>query len=40
MHCQCKYPPEPKPQGYPENLRKQAAEKYVDGMNLRKIARH
>ena len=27
-------------QGYPESLRKQAAEMYVDGMNLRKIARH
>ena len=40
MHCNRKYTPEPKAQGYPESLRKQAAEMYVDGMNLRKIARH
>jgi|SRR5215211_9425506 transposase-like protein len=40
MHCQRKYTPEPKPHGYPEGLRKRAAEMYVDGMNLRKIARH
>ena len=40
MHCQRKYTPEPKSQGYPESLRKRAAEMYVDGMNLRKIARH
>lgn len=40
MHCKRKYTPEPKVQGYPESLRKQAAEMYVDGMNLRKIARH
>src|SRR5919109_1669713 len=39
MHCQRKYTPEPKAQGYPESLRKRAAEMYVDGMNLRKIAR-
>ena len=40
MHCNRKYTPEPKPQGYPETRRKQAVEMYVDGMNLRKIARH
>lgn len=40
MHCGRKYTPDPKPQGYPESLRKRAAEMYVDGMNLRKIARH
>jgi transposase-like protein len=40
MHCNWKYTPEPKAQGYPESLRTQAAEMYVDGMNLRKIARH
>ena len=39
MHCQRKYTPEPKLQGYPESLRQRAAEMYVDGMNLRKIAR-
>ena len=32
--------PDPKPQGYPAKLRKQAAEMYVDGGNLRKVARH
>jgi len=39
MHCNRKYTPEPKAQGYPESLRKRAAEMYVDGMNLRRIAR-
>ena len=39
MHCHRKYTPEPKQQGYPDSLRKRAAEMYVDGMNLRKIAR-
>jgi len=29
-----------RPQGYPASLRKQAAEMYVDGGNLRRIARH
>jgi transposase-like protein len=36
MHCNCKYTPEPKQQGYPDSL----AEMYVDGGNLRRIARH
>ena len=40
MHCNRKYTPEPKSQGYPESVRQRAAEMYVDGMNLRKIARH
>ncbi len=40
MHCQRKYTPAPKPQGYPESLRKRAVEMYVDGGNLRRIARH
>jgi transposase-like protein len=40
MHCKCKYTPEPKPRGYPEDLRKQAVQLYVDGMNLRRIGRH
>ena len=35
-----KYTPDPKAQGYPETLRQRAAEMYVDGLNLRKIARH
>ena len=39
MHCQRKYTPHPKSNGYPESLRKQAAEMYVDGGNLRRIAR-
>ena len=39
MHCKRKYTPAPKLQGYPESLRKRAAEMYVDGMNLRKIGR-
>jgi len=37
---QRKYTPEPKQHGYPESLRQQAVAMYVDGMNLRRIARH
>jgi transposase-like protein len=40
MHCNRKYAPEPKAQGYPASMRKQASEMYVDGGNLRRIARH
>jgi len=40
MHCGHKYTPEPKKQGYPESVRRQALELYVDGNNLRRIARH
>jgi transposase-like protein len=40
QHCGRKYTPEPKQQGYPEELRQQAIRWYVDGMNLRRIARH
>ena len=40
MYCNRKYTPEPKPQGYPACMRKQASEMYVDGGNLRRIARH
>jgi len=40
MHCHRKYTPEPKKQGYPESVRKRAMEMYVDGGNLRRIARH
>lgn len=39
MHCQGKYTPNPKHNGYPESLRKRATEMYVDGDNLRRIAR-
>ncbi|HLO15237.1 MAG TPA: hypothetical protein VK206_10435 [Anaerolineales bacterium] len=39
MYCQRKYTPNPKPHGYAESLRKRAAEMYVDGSNLRRIAR-
>jgi transposase-like protein len=40
MHCGCKYTPELKLHGYPDEVRKQALKLYVDGMNLRRIARH
>jgi transposase-like protein len=40
MSCQRKYTPEPKKPGYPESLRQKAVAMYVDGMNLRRIARH
>lgn len=37
--CQRKYTPEPKPIGYPDDVRRQAVQMYVDGMNFRRIAR-
>lgn len=37
--CQRKYTPEPKPQGYPEAIRRQAIQMYVDGGNFRRIGR-
>jgi transposase-like protein len=38
-YCHRKYTPDPKDPGYPESLRRQALQLYVDGMNLRRIAR-
>ncbi len=38
-HCQRKYTPEPKEQGYDEGVRIQVLKLYVDGNNLRRIAR-
>ncbi len=35
-----KYTPNPKPWAYPEEVRRKAIQLYVDGMNLRRIARH
>jgi len=40
MYCQIKYTPNPKPWAYPEEVRRKALQMYVDGMNLRRIARH
>ena len=40
MHCGSKYTPEPKPRGYPDEMRKRALQLYVDGMNLRRIGRY
>lgn len=40
MHCGSKYTPEPKLHGYGDEIRKAAIQLYVDGMNLRRIARH
>jgi transposase-like protein len=40
MHCGSKYTPEPKKQGYPDEVRKKALEMYIDGINLRRIGRH
>ena len=39
MHCGRKYTPEPKEHGYGEDVRQQALQLYVDGMNLRRIGR-
>lgn len=40
MHCGKKYTPEPKEQGYSEEIRQQALQLYVDGLGFRKIGRH
>jgi transposase-like protein len=40
MFCQIKYTPKPKEWAYDESVRRKALELYVDGMNLRRIARH
>jgi len=40
MYCQRKYTPNPKPQGYPPELRYKAIQMYVDGLNYRRVARH
>jgi transposase-like protein len=37
--CGRKYTPEPKAQGYPPEVRRQALRMYVDGGNLRRIGR-
>jgi len=39
QHCQRRYTPEPRPQGYSEEVRGQAIKLYVDGLNFRRIAR-
>jgi transposase-like protein len=38
--CGRKHTPQPQAHGYDEALRRQAIEWYVDGMGLRRIARH
>jgi transposase-like protein len=40
MHCGSKYTREPKVHGYGDDVRRQALQLYVDGMNLRRIGRH
>jgi transposase-like protein len=40
MYCKKKYTPEPKAWAYDEQTRQKALELYVDGMSLRRIARH
>ena len=40
MYCQIKYTPDPKAWAYDEQTRRKALELYVDGMGLRRIARH
>lgn len=37
--CRRKYTPQPNPKGYTDELRQRAVEMYVDGLNLRRIAR-
>lgn len=40
QHCRRRYTPQPKTQGYPDDMRQQALGWYGEGMNLRWIARH
>jgi len=40
MYCQLKYTPEPKAWAYDAQMRQTAIGMYVDGLNLRRIARH
>ena len=40
MYCQIKYTPQPKAWAYPDELRHKAMQLYVDGLSLRRIARH
>ena len=37
--CRRKYTPDPRPQGYGDDLRRRAVQLYVDGLNLRRIGR-
>lgn len=37
--CQRRYRPSPKQHGYSSEIRQKAIQKYVDGMNLRRISR-
>jgi transposase len=38
--CNKRYTPQPKEQGYSNELRHQAVRLYIDGMNYRRVARH
>jgi transposase len=38
--CGKRYTPDPREQGYPEEMRLQAVRLYVDGLNFRRIGRH
>lgn len=40
MYCKLKYTPEPKAWAYDEQTRQKALEMYVDGLSLRRVARH
>ena len=39
QNCQRRYTPKPKTHGYSADIRQQALQNYVDGMNLRRIGR-
>ncbi len=39
QHCGGRYTPEPKAQGYSQEVRMQAVRMYVDGINFRRIGR-
>ena len=39
QHCQKSYTPEQKARGYSKEIRKQALQMYIDGVNFRRIGR-
>ncbi len=38
--CGCKYTPEKKPRGYPQEIRQKALQLVLEGMSYRAVARH
>src|SRR5258707_2142427 len=39
QHCKRRHTPQPKQAGYPDEMRQQAVQMYIDGVNYRRIGR-